>query len=263
MHAFDRDIALTPLDRSRFRAAVSPAWCINKTPHGGYLMALAANAMLRVSRNRETPIITANFAARCLPGPVEISVEKFSQSSQFERFHARIVQHGGDKIRIMGTFTHINSDGEKRYETSPPDIAPAGQCIEMPAMPGYTLFEQVSVRLDPACAGWMSGRLTERSEHKGWFSFRQPRPFDIAAVLLAADAFPPPVFASQGMVAWVPTLELSVNIRHLPAGRHLMCFFRSRFINNGLLDEDGELWDEEGELVAISRQISQFRRGRW
>jgi acyl-CoA thioesterase len=263
MHLFDHDISLVQLDRFLFKGVVSQAWCINNTPHGGYLMALVANAMLQVSGKKSTPIITANFAARCVPGEVEISVEKFSHSSQFERFQARVVQNGGEKIRALGTFTHLNGAAERRYETTAPEVAAVEECFEMPAMPGYTLFEQVSVHLDPACSGWLSGRWTEKSEHKGWFGFKNPRPYDISAILLAADAFPPPVFASQGMVAWVPTLELSVNIRSLPAGDRLKCVFRSRFISNGLLDEDGELWDETGELVAISRQISQFRRGRW
>jgi len=261
-HPFDRDISPPQAAPCRFKAVISPDWCIYNTPHGGYLMALAATAMLQVSRKRSTPIITANFAARCVPGEVEIRVEKFSDSSQFERFQARMIQQGEEKIRVLGTFTQLNGAGEKRHEGAAPEVAAVEKCFEMPAMPGYTLFDQVSVHLDPGCCGWMSGSLTERSEHKGWFGFKRQRPYDIAAVLLAADAFPPPIFASQGMVAWVPTLELSVNVRSLPTGGRLKCVFRSRFIDNGLLDEDGELWDEAGELVAISRQISQFRRER-
>ncbi|MEZ4579028.1 MAG: thioesterase family protein [Desulfobacterales bacterium] len=62
------------------------------------------------------------------------------------------------------------------------------------------------------------------------------------------------------MTAWVPTIEFSVNIRNIPASVWLKCIFRTHFINNGLLEEDGEIWDETGELVAISRQIAQFRK---
>ncbi len=262
IHPFDRDIALTRLDRLRFRAMLSPAWAIHHTPHGGYLMALAAGAMLQASGRRATPIITANFASRCSPKEVEIRLEELPRSNRFERFQARLIQGGEERIRVSGTFSDADADRETRCETGPPVLAAPGACVEMPAMPGYTLFEQVSVLLDPACAGWLNGRLAETSEHRGWFGFRSPRPFDIPAVLLAADAFPPPVFASQGAVAWVPTLEMSVSIRRLPAGRRLACVFRTRFIQNGLLEEDGELWDESGELVAVSRQIAQFRRGR-
>ena len=59
LHPFDRAIYLSPLDAVRFEGELSPDWCIHSTPHGGYLMALIANAMQRVSRKTSTPIITA------------------------------------------------------------------------------------------------------------------------------------------------------------------------------------------------------------
>jgi hypothetical protein len=118
----------------------------------------------------------------------------------------------------------------------------------------------MEVRIDPACAGWMTGAgLAERSEHRGWIRFKQPRRFDSPALLLAADAFPPPVLASQGMVAWVPTIEFSVSIRRNPQDEWLRDLFRTRFVSCGLLEEDGELWDAGDRLVAVSRQIAQFR----
>jgi len=126
-------------------------------------------------------------------------------------------------------------------------------------MPGFTLFGQLDIRLDPICTGWMAGNLSERSETRGWIKFKDNRAFDALSLLLIADSFPPAVFASQGMVAWVPTLEFSVNIRSLPTTTWLKCIFRTRFITCGLLEEDGEIWGQDGQLIAISRQIAQYR----
>jgi len=61
------------------------------------------------------------------------------------------------------------------------------------------------------------------------------------------------------MVAWVPTLEFSVNIRNIPTTDWLKCIFRNCFIACGLLKEDGETWDQNGELVVITGQIAQYR----
>jgi acyl-CoA thioesterase len=118
----------------------------------------------------------------------------------------------------------------------------------------------MDVRLDPECAGWFQGRLSPLSVHKGWIRFKEDRPCDALGLMLMADAFPPPVLSSHGMVAWVPTIEFSVNVRAIPRSAWLKAQFRSRFITCGLVEEDGEIWDESGELVLISRQIAQFRQ---
>lgn len=261
MHPFDEDIALIEQEPLLFKGHVTDNWLINGNPNGGYLMALLGNAMLRQGRKRSTPIITANFISRCVPGTARISVEKISRSNQFNRFEAKLTQQGKDKIRAFGTFSvETDPHGEKRHEKSAPDITRLENCILIPEIPNYTLFNNIELRLDPACAGWMEGVRTEKSEQKGWIKFKEDRPFDELAILLLSDCFPPPILASQGIVAWIPTLEFSVNIRSLPRTKWLKGHFRTCFLDHGILEEDGELWDEDGDLVAISRQIAQYRK---
>jgi hypothetical protein len=261
MHIFDQDTALQPLDTHRFALKVSAGWSIDQIPNGGYLMALLARAMGECSDKQDTPIVTANFMARCRPGEAEIRVATLAASAQFTRLQAQLFQAGEEKIRAWGTFTRLNGTCSlERYESGPPPVAAREHCFAIPEMPGYTLFTPMDVRIDPACAGWMTGTgLADRSEHRGWIRFKDPRPFDTPALLLAADAFPPPVLASQGMVAWVPTIEFSVSIRRSAPDEWLRGLFRTRFVSCGLLEEDGELWDAKDRLVAVCRQIAQFR----
>jgi len=87
-------------------------------------------------------------------------------------------------------------------------------------------------------------------------SFADEEPVDAIALLLAADAFPPAVFNSELPVAWVPTVELTVHVRGVPVPGPLRCSFVSRFIHDGLLDEEGAIWDSSGVLVAQSRQLA-------
>lgn len=260
MHQFDQDIAIESTNPQRYTGSISTNWSINGVPNGGYLMSLIANALLQSSRMKATPIITTNFLNRCHPGEAIISVERMSLSRQFDRLEARLEQNDNECIRAFGTFTDEKNDCIlDNYQTEVPDITSAEECIAVPEMPDYTLFGGMDIRLDPDSAEWFEGRLSDRSEIKGWIRFNDKRTFDVPSILLAADAFPPSVFTSQGMVAWVPTIECSINIRNLPSSEWLKGLFRTRFITCGLLEEDGVIWDERGTLVAISRQIAQYR----
>lgn len=261
MTPFENDITLTACGNNRFHGTITPGWSINGIPNGGYLMALMAKAMMASGFSACNAIVTANFLSRCQPGAARLVVEKIAASLQFNRFQCCLYQDGIERIRALGTFANQPcNNGFVRYESPPPEVAPREKCVVMPAMPGYTLFEQMEVLLDPDSVGWMTGRLSEKSEHKGWIRFREGGAYDVPALLLIADAVPPPVFASQGMVAWVPSIELSVNIRNLPETEWLLCVFRTRFITGGFLEEDGQVWDGNGRLIAVSRQIAQYRR---
>ncbi len=225
-------------------------------------MAIIANALLEKSEYGKVVSVSANYPGRSIPGAAEIQTGAIAGSRQFDHLQARLLQGGREKILASGIIAANLSRGDsRRYEKSPVKVPPVSGCIPVPALPNYTIFEHVEVFLDPACCGWMqNGNLAERSEMNGWIQFKQQRPMDATAVLLMADAFPPSILASQGMVAWVPTLQMSVTVRNLPASQRLRCRFYTNYITAGILEEDGEIWDEAGALIATSRQIAQFRR---
>ncbi len=260
-YLFDRDIHLIETAPLCYHGAVRDNWSVNGIPNGGYLLAFLANAMVLNSDKNATPIITANYLSRSAIGDTEIRVGAISRSAQFNRLQAGLFQNGTETVHGMGTFVDEKIECVlERYETVSPNVASVDTCVPFPKIPRFTLLDNLDIRLDPDCAGWFQGVLMEKSELRGWIRFKDGRPFDLISLFLLADAFPPAVFASQGMAAWVPTIEMSVNVRKIPKTEWLKGIFRTRFITCGLLEEDGELWDEEGNLAAISRQIAQFRK---
>ena len=83
----------------------------------------------------------------------------------------------------------------------------------------------------------------------------------VVGLLVAVDAFPPTVFNANLPVAWTPTIELTAHVRARPEPGWLRCVFTTRFITGGFLEEDGEIWDASGRLVAQSRQLALLPRG--
>ena len=241
----------------RLYGDVSGNWSINGNPNGGYLMGILAKAILDKSEKGLISIFTANFISRCQAGKAALSIRPTGATRRFERWRGALFSSGEQRMQVMATLSDMGS-GDNRYEKSPPDLAPLDDCLMIPEIPGYTIFTHMDARLDPDCSGWIMGELSEVSEQKGWIRFRDDRPFDQASLMMIADAFPPASLATQGMAAWVPTLELSVNIRDIPKTKWLKCRFRSRFNTSGIVEEDGEIWDEDGRLIAISRQISNL-----
>ena len=123
------------------------------------------------------------------------------------------------------------------------------------------IFERLRIRIRPERRRFphRSADRPRRDRRDGSPSPTR-NPIDAIALLLAADAFPPAVFNTDLPVAWVPTVELTVHIRGVPAPGPLRCAFRTRFAHDGLLDEEGAIWDSSGTLVAQSRQLALVPR---
>jgi acyl-CoA thioesterase len=265
MYIFDKDIELKEKDEFEFEGVVAPNWSINGNPNGGYLTAFLAAAMQKKSNKKWPVIVTTNFIARCkTENKSTVKVEAIAAGKQLNRYQASLIQDGTERTRAWATFMDVKKGGKNanRYEKEAPDMPAREECVAFSVLPSYTLFNHMDVLLAPSCAGWLKGEgnLSPRSEQKGWIKFKDDRPGDALSLLLMADSFPPPVLASHGMVAWIPTVEYSVSVRALPDTEWIKAIFHSHYLTSDIVEEDGELWDENGKLLAISRQIAQFRK---
>ncbi len=119
---------------------------------------------------------------------------------------------------------------------------------------------RVELRLHPDDAGFAKGRTERGAAVRGWFRLRDGEPIGTIGLVLAVDAFPPTAFNARLPVAWTPTVELTAHVRARPAPGWLRCVFTTRFVTGGFLEEDGEVWDGTGRLVAQSRQLALIPR---
>lgn len=245
---------------ARFDAEVHAGWDIGGNANGGYLMAIAARAMSEaVSRPPLT--LTGHYLRPVPAGPCSVEVEVVRSGRRMATASATLVQEGRPLLRLLGTFGEQQSGGPSLLAEGPVDIADYDECRDRPqTAESPALASNFECRIDPDDVGFGDGRPSGTSLVRGWFDLPDGESIDSIALLLASDAFPPAVFNTGLPVAWVPTVELTVHIRGVPAPGPIRCRFRSRFIRDGLLDEDGEMWDSTGALVAQSRQIALMPR---
>ena len=91
---------------------------------------------------------------------------------------------------------------------------------------------------------------------EGHGGFKDGRPSCLRSLGFFADAFPPPVLNYE-ITKWVPTVELTIQFFRRPQNVNdlLPVRFYNEFMENGMSSTLGEIYDSEGNLLAVSRQL--------
>jgi hypothetical protein len=164
---------------------------------------------------------------------------------------------------VLGTFGQLTDNvGPQLVDLEPPPMPPPEQCIPVDATDTFPppFVGNIELRLHPDDATFLRGDPSGHARMRGWFRLREGEPIDTIALLCAADAFPLTVFNANLPVAWTPTIELTTHVRYRPEPGWLRCRFVTHFVSGGFLEEDGEIWDGSGRLVAQSRQLALVPR---
>ncbi|MEQ1872553.1 MAG: thioesterase family protein [Ilumatobacteraceae bacterium] len=241
-------------------ATIHDGWDINGNANGGYLLALAASHLRAVSGRADPLSITAHYLAPGTPGPVQVDATVLKSGRRFSTVTGQLHRDGQPILQVTGTFGDLAqvNDDFTHLAVGPLELPPMDECVERSSVQGavaVALNARLNVRLRPGDESFMRGERKGVAEMAGWFAFADDRPVDTLALLLAADAFPPAVFHIDLPPGWVPTLELTVHVRGVPAPGPVRCVFRSQFVQGGFFNEDGEIWDSQDRLVAQSRQL--------
>ena len=242
-----------------YQSFVKEGWDIFGAANGGYLMAIAARAMAETAERPNPVTITAHYLSPAGPGPVTIDTDLIKQGRRFATVQARLNDPERPLVALQGTFGALEpSSTLKRFEAGPPDLPPPEDCVSAEPTDTFPppIVGKVDVRLHPDDVPFISDAPKE-PRMRGWFRLRDDEPIDTFALLLAVDGFPPAIFNANHPPAWTPTVELTTHVRAVPVkDGWLACTFTSRFITGGFLEEDGEVWDATGRLIAQSRQLA-------
>lgn len=272
---FDREIAVSPRDEEGvYDGALGDGWLIGAGVNGGLLLAMAGHALRRTfGPGQPDPFsISAYYLTASTPGPVVLRTEQVRRGRSLSTGSVSLRQltDGGEeveRIRALATYGDLAALPDDVHTTAaPPDLPPLEECIGNEHAPpefvgGASLLKRFDLRLDPATVGWAVGKPSHRGMLRGWLRLADGREPDPLMLLLALDALPPVTF-DLGLFGWTPTLELTAHVRARPAPGWLRVTHSTRNFAGGLLEEDAEVWDADGRLVAQSRQLARAPRPR-
>ncbi len=256
---FDDDIAVRPGADGAYDGAIADGWWTPRGPLGGYVQAIVLRGMqLAVGDDARQPrSMTMHFLRPPQLGPVTVhpTVERAGRS--LTTVSARLSQ--GDKLLglALGAFSTA-WEGPTLDTAGMPDVEPPEGREPPPDLSSSTSR--------PAFTDWLTMQhrfgdppfsRADRGETGGWIGLREERPIDALTIAVLADAWFPAPWPRLSELAPAPTIDLTLHVRApLPLDDGvLLGRFTSSLVRDGFFEEDGELWAQDGTLVAQSRQL--------
>ncbi len=263
-YIFDRDTrdALAPDGAGRWSARISDQWNIDSVPNGGYLMALCLAAMGQEVSHPDPLAMNSHFLGRTMPGEATIRGKVIKQGRSLSVTAVDVIQNGRVSITSLITWGELSVfSGPSGPLLSPPVLPDNSRMrggLHMPL--NSTFIERFEYLMPPDIALGALGQPTGEAVARGKMRFVDGRSPDLWSMPCFADGFPPAVF-QLGHYGWAPTLELTIHFRARPSPGWLTVDLAARHLLNGTFEEDCNIWDSTGQLVAMSRQLGRTLAG--
>jgi acyl-CoA thioesterase len=264
MSDFDRATAITG-SGAAWTVNLDGSWSIRDSMNGGYLLAVMTKAASAATSMPDPLAVTASFLSPPSSGPAEITVTVAKRGRRTSV--AEVALHQGATRHVLATAVlgDLGTFDGPHLDFGAPSVVPLDECVSIRDRKGPNgmappeIHRHFDMRLAPGL-GWFTGDRSATADAgearvEGWTRFADGGEPDVHSLMLFADAFPPAIL-DLFHAGWVPTLQFSVYVRARPEPGWIRGSFRTRSMINGLLEEDGELFDSTGRLVAQSRQLA-------
>ncbi|HKJ36743.1 MAG TPA: thioesterase family protein [Solirubrobacterales bacterium] len=257
---FAADTQVEPLETGRYAVEIKDSWSGPPGPNGGYVAALILRAIrASVPEAERSPCsLTIHYLRPPADGPAEVEVEVERSGRTATTCSARLEQ--GGKVRCLALCV-LAEDFESAADWSipPPEAPPPSEIepIDSSFMPPR-IFEQLEMRMLFGGVPFTGGE----GEAGGWLRTRSPAALEPELVAMYTDAWWPAPFPRVQTPFLAPTLDLTIHFRGRPPQgdhEHVLARFTSSTSSRGYFEEDGELWSEDGTLLAQSRQLALAR----
>ena len=258
-HLFDTDTRVEPEGDGAYAATLTDRWtALGGVPNGGYLLAVALRALERELPLPDPVVASASYLRPGAAGPARIETEVVRAGRRVATGEARLSQGGREIVRVVATFADLEqATGRTTVLSRPPALPAPDDTPDLmegaPPLPGVNITDRFEYRA-AELPGWAKGAPTGDADLAFWLRFRDGRDADPIALAAMVDCAAPAVLelGEPGSA----TVELTVHVRGRPAPGWLACRTLTRHVIGGFHEEDFEIWDSTGALVAQSRQFA-------
>jgi acyl-coenzyme A thioesterase PaaI-like protein len=245
-----------------FTADLRLEWSIGRHPHGGFLLALAAKAAVRALFEAGEPpteplAVSAEFLHALALGPVLLRTDVRKAGRRTTVVAVSIEQRGRSCVEARVTAGRLPLRPSVWHDVPalPPEPPPSAIALSGRTAEGlFHLSKGCDVRVDPATAGFLTGRHDDPPRMRLWARPRQADP-DPFFLLVAGDLNPPVVF-NLGATGWAPTVQLTSLVRTRPHPGWLRIQVDCRAVHEGWFDSDAVVVDSHGRMVCQARQLA-------
>ena len=267
---FQNALKLENIEDNKFIVNPDTNYFVGSTPHGGYLMAVMHKALANVLPHSTAITSSVQYLDRIDAKPFQLEVEVFKTGRGSSSGIVKLKQDD----KICTTFTGTCSDFEfmKGYDDLQkplPNIFLDKDRCEYVKMnydkisKGFTpaFIQQLECSIHPDHAWWNRKADEDNTDNEArcsaFLEMKGGRP-DQFCLSFYSDILPPVVCNKYGPLGWIPTITLTTHIRQLPSTNELYADFKATDINKGYFEQDCNIWDLNGNLVASSRQLTRI-----
>jgi acyl-CoA thioesterase len=256
--ALDQAVETTPRGGGVHGVSVTTDWnTANGTPNGGYVLALLLNAVMQETADPDPLSVAVTYFRPAAAGEGEVRVREVRAGRRVSTYDALLVQ--GDKEVAHAVVSTHDWDKAGTVNHTPhhaPAMPSPEACADLTTViPGgmVPILDRYTYRA-ASIPGWLEGTPSGTTESLCWIRTSDARPVDSLLAGAMCDAFPP-VTAEIGHLASA-TIQLTVHFRRRPETTWALGHVVTRHVIDGYHDEDVELWDEKGRLIAQARQLA-------
>lgn len=234
MGFFETETAITRVGEREWQTRLSSNWNIGPNSNGGYAMSSVLRALREMTGMPDPVSVTVHFL-RPVQGDTDCQIQTslIRTGRTMATAQGTLQQGGKDRLVVIAAFGNLESQAGIGPELGPPppELPPVEDCVARANLKqgvALPLLSRIECVLHPDCV-----EPGERALIEGWVRFADGADASTLSLPCFVDVFPPSLTALVGNTGWVPTIELTTQVRRAPKPGWLRARFECDDLHNG------------------------------